>query len=377
MTRKAQRQVHPAASAFIILLVLAGVQAVWWRFLVYRPPAVTGSGRQTMGPPGEAPAIIVKGRSDVIVTMAAGDQEPGDADGPGYAARFDRPTGLAMDIHGNLLVADTGNHRIRQISPSGVTTTIAGGDPGYADGPALQARFNAPCGLCVGPDDSIYVADTGNNCLRRIQNGVVTTLKTGGAHLEGASTPVGGSASMVVGVAYRPGAKPGLLVADTPARKLRQFRLDGTPESERTLRGGPVSVSGDSQGTTVAESGMLILGAQTLQNVPIESVEAMNAKQARALSLRHPIGLCRLGARWLVTDSNFGAVFFIVNGKAQVVAGFCSSAGPIRGHRDGDGVNALFGTLCGIVSDGKRYAYVADTANNTIRRLDISQVPAH
>src|SRR2546430_361683 len=102
MKGKAQ-QVHPAASAVLILLVLVGVQWVWWRFLVYRPP-MRGSGGGG-GAAGAAPNDVhLVGRADVLVYTIAGDPRPGDADGPPHASRFDRPTGLALDEHGTLIV---------------------------------------------------------------------------------------------------------------------------------------------------------------------------------------------------------------------------------------------------------------------------------
>src|SRR5436309_3443597 len=105
------------------MLTLIGVQWVWWRYLVYRPPGKPG--QMSGGPAGGGPRqLVVVGRPDVIVSSLAGSMAPGDADGPGHAARFDRPTGLALDADGSLYVADTGNHRIRKVSPAGDTTTV-------------------------------------------------------------------------------------------------------------------------------------------------------------------------------------------------------------------------------------------------------------
>ena len=67
----------------------------------------------------------------------------------------------------------------------------------------------------------------------------------------------------------------------------------------------------------------------------------------------------------------------VLHGKAEVVAGRASSGGQAGGNADGPGSAALFGTMSGIVTDGKRFAYVADTSNNTIRRLDISALFTH
>jgi sugar lactone lactonase YvrE len=126
---------------------------------------------------------------DGSVTTLAGDGQPGDADGRGAAARFRAPVGLAVDTHGNVYVADTYNDRIRRITPEGVVSTQAGGTrPGNADGPAIDAAFDTPSAIAVGKDGSLFVADTGNNAIRRIgPDGVVSTLA---APLEGERQPL-------------------------------------------------------------------------------------------------------------------------------------------------------------------------------------------
>ncbi len=85
--------------------------------------------------------------------------------------------GLTADRDGNIIVADERNHVIRRIAPDGTVTTIAGGPPGLRDGPAEAARFQSPNDVAVGPDDAIYVADTGNHRIRKIAlDGRVTTV---------------------------------------------------------------------------------------------------------------------------------------------------------------------------------------------------------
>lgn len=111
------------------------------------------------------------------VTTLAGGHGTGDRDGAGRDARFNGPVGVAVDGHGNVFVADTYNHRIRRIDANGMVTTIAGSTPGFQDGAPAQARFDTPCSLAVGPDGSIWVADTHNRAIRRIApDGTVSTL---------------------------------------------------------------------------------------------------------------------------------------------------------------------------------------------------------
>jgi DNA-binding beta-propeller fold protein YncE len=118
--------------------------------------------------------------ADGNVTTLAGAAE-GFVDGMGSAARFDTPSGLAIDGAGNLYVADTGNHAIRKVTTEGVVTTLAGdGIAGFRDGPASQARFNAPIGVAADAVGNVYVADTYNDRIRRIGiDGVVSTVAGG------------------------------------------------------------------------------------------------------------------------------------------------------------------------------------------------------
>ncbi len=122
-----------------------------------------------------------------ITTLAGGSE--GFADGAGAQASFNTPSGLAIDGNGNLYVADTGNNRIRKVTPEGVVSTIAGdGTAGYVDGAAAQARFDGPIGVAVDEAGNVYVADTYNDRVRKISvDGQVTTFPSN----ETFSTPCG------------------------------------------------------------------------------------------------------------------------------------------------------------------------------------------
>jgi uncharacterized protein (TIGR03437 family) len=108
--------------------------------------------------------------------------------GDGSAAAkssVNQPQGVAVDSLGNVYIADTLDHAVRQVTPNGVITTLAGnGSPGYSGdgGPANQARLNQPRGVAVDASGNVYVADTGNNQVRRIDaQGTITTVDTSGA----------------------------------------------------------------------------------------------------------------------------------------------------------------------------------------------------
>jgi sugar lactone lactonase YvrE len=111
-----------------------------------------------------------------VVSTLAGNGTAGYADGAAAQAQFDGPIGIAVDASGNVYVADTYNDRIRKITPDDNVSTVAGAGLGYADGPAISALFDTPCGIVVAADGTLIVADTGNQRLRKIANGEVTTL---------------------------------------------------------------------------------------------------------------------------------------------------------------------------------------------------------
>ena len=138
--------------------------------------AVDNDGAVYVADAGESNRIQ-KITTEGIVTTLAGGKE-GFADGAGSQASFHTPSSLAIDSAGDLYVADTGNNLIRKVTPEGVVSTIAGdGTAGYVDGAAAQARFNGPVGVAVDQDGSVYVADTYNDRVRKIsKDGQVTTM---------------------------------------------------------------------------------------------------------------------------------------------------------------------------------------------------------
>ncbi|MFP5501732.1 MAG: NHL repeat-containing protein [Candidatus Sericytochromatia bacterium] len=116
--------------------------------------------------------------TDGVVTTLAGSGSPGFNDASGTNAQFRDPNGVAVDVNGNVYVADTGNHRIRKITPAGLVSTLAGsGSPSFADATGTAAHFYSPSGIAVDAAGNVYVGDTGNQRIRVITpGGAVTTV---------------------------------------------------------------------------------------------------------------------------------------------------------------------------------------------------------
>jgi hypothetical protein len=147
----------------------------------------------------------------------------GSADGTNSSARFKNPVSVAVDSAGNVYVADNGNNTIRKITPSGtnwVVSTIAGqaGKPGSADGTNSNARFYQPTGLAVDASNNLYVSDTGNDVIRKItpvgMNWVVTTI-AGTARKSGSANGTGSSARFNMPEGVTTDSSGNLYVADT------------------------------------------------------------------------------------------------------------------------------------------------------------------
>jgi sugar lactone lactonase YvrE len=134
--------------------------------------------------------ITPQGNVSTLAGTPNGDG--GHRDGEGTAALFNYPRGIAVDGDSNVIVADTGNHRIRKITPQGQVTTLAGtGTIGHRDGERTAAQFNCPCGVAVDGDGNVIVADKFNHRIRVItpQGHVSTLAGTGeGGHRDGKGT---------------------------------------------------------------------------------------------------------------------------------------------------------------------------------------------
>jgi sugar lactone lactonase YvrE len=162
-----------------------------------------------------------------LVTTLAGSGEKGDTDGSAAAATFNGPEGVAVDTGGNVYVADFGNDAIRKVTPAGVVTTLAGlGTPGNADGTGSAASFNGPEGVAVDSAGNVYVADYGNNEIRKISSaGVVTTLAGSGAQGKADGTGSAASFNGPEGVAVDSAGN--VYVADSGNNEIRKISSAG------------------------------------------------------------------------------------------------------------------------------------------------------
>jgi mucin-19 len=115
-----------------------------------------------------------------MVSTLAGNGTYGFTNGTGAAATFNNPLGIGLDDSGNIFVADDGNNAIRKVTPAGVVTTVAGlgpSSPGFRDGAVSIAQFTAPFAVTVDKAGILYVADNVNNRIRKITpNGIVSTI---------------------------------------------------------------------------------------------------------------------------------------------------------------------------------------------------------
>jgi sugar lactone lactonase YvrE len=136
---------------------------------------------------GNARVRKVDGQGVIRTIAGTGELGFSGDGGPALSASFRQPFGMmalpaghiALDGEGNLFIADTGNRRVRKIDVGGTITTVAGdGTPGWRGdgGPATEAQLSRITDVAVGPDGALYIADTENNCVRVVRDGIIDTV---------------------------------------------------------------------------------------------------------------------------------------------------------------------------------------------------------
>jgi len=169
----------------------------------------------------------------------------GGADGAGAAAQFNSPGGMAIDANGTIYVADSGNNTIRKVTAGGVVTTIAGtaGVKGSSDGTGAAASFYEPSGLALDSAGNIYVADTGNNTIRKVTaGGVVTTFAGTARDMEICQDGTGAGASFGAPAFLAFDTNGNLLVTDSDGELVRRITPDAVVT---TCAGEPGMTDGD------------------------------------------------------------------------------------------------------------------------------------
>jgi sugar lactone lactonase YvrE len=314
----------------------------------------------------------------VVSTIAGKVGVNTPVDGVGVAASFADPRGIAVDSSGTVFVADTGASTIRQVTPMGAVTTIAGSLPatGAVDGDGSMARFNNPQNVAVDGSGTIYVADTGNNLIRKITPAGVTTRLAGIAGVDGEAdgTLTSATFSSPVGIALGPGGA--VYVADAGSHLIRKISPNGTIVTVAgagwpTAINGfgysqpgslPVAIAVDGSGNMyVADQGMNII-----RKVSSDGIDSVLTNAAA------PMGVAVDSAGNLyVSDSGNQTIRKITtSGQDTVLAGSPGSSGAV----DGNGAAASFNNPGPLSVDGSGNVYVADTGNQLVRRVTAAGV---
>jgi len=303
---------------------VAGMALAGWIFWREHPQPV-------VVPPPVTPHVSAAN----IITLAGQAGISGYADGAGDQAQFRLPNNVAVDKAGNVYVADTANNVIRKIAPNGVVTTLAGvaGSHGSADGNGSNARFWSPFGIAVDGSGNVYVADTGNNTIREIApNGVVSTLAGFAGH-PGDKDGVGSNARFRNPWSVAVDSMGNVFVADMSNDTIRKV----TPTGMVTTLAGQAGMNGSAVG----------FGNNARFNDPF-AVAVDNADNV------------------YVSDSGNNAIRKIM--PDRVVVTLAGLPGYV-GSTDGNGNDARFCNPQGLAVDGAGNIYVADTGNNTVRKI--------
>ena len=270
------------------------------------------------------------------VSTLAGNGTPGFADGPGASAKFYNPHGIAIDAAGVVYVADTTNNRIRRIGTDGVVSTVAGdGTAGLQNGSGSQARFNAPQGLALDNQGNIYVADTGNAAVRKIDGGGTVSTLAGDGTIGSSDSP-NARFDGVVGIAVE-GQNVYVYLADTGNHRIRRLDVTGTV----------ITVSG-------AERGF----------------KDGSASQAR---FAEPSGIALEADGKIIIADGVNSLIRLVDpalaasGSNQAVSTVAGTG--VRGSTNGSGDVARFFTPRGVAVSRSSAIIVADTGNQLLRRI--------
>ncbi|HZW36910.1 MAG TPA: hypothetical protein VFF01_08195 [Candidatus Deferrimicrobiaceae bacterium] len=346
------------------------------------------------------------GTAQSVEVLAGAAGGPGFFDGSGTLVRFSSPSGAAV-IGSDVFVADTANHVIRKVDTlTGNVTTLAGvfGIPGAADGSGAAARFNSPTGI-VASGTILFVCDTGNHAIRRIvsTSGAVTTLAgdpgTAGAVDNNLPANVRFSSPRGIAIARDLTGTP-LFVADTGNHKIRRVELTGATTTyagtgspgitDNDVAAGasfrsPEGVAAFGTDVYVADTGnhtirkVLSSGAVGGSVTTIAGTATLSGyvDNAAGLTARFssPSSLVFIGTDLFVADTG-NHVIRKIDTSAVPPAFVTTLAGTpgSAGFADSDPGPAQFNGLkgIGILETGANTLFVADTGNDTIRQVTLA-----
>jgi sugar lactone lactonase YvrE len=312
-----------------------------------------------------------------VLTLAG--EIAGFADGIGKSAKMNAPRGLVYLSEGHLLFADRGNHRIRRLErPSNQVVTMAGsggcqtssGTNCYRDGDASQAQFFNPSGVAVDSAGVVYIADTGNHRIRRLDlNNQVTTFS--GTGTRGSTDGDGNQAQFNQPTDIVFHTDNSFYILDAQGRSIRRMTLQGVVSTYMNFNRGFLAFAFRAEGDIFLISSYSLERLDSNKNISVVAGNPQGrgfwdgeAKKAlfsglSSLAIRPDGGI-------LLGDSGSRRIRLLTT-QAQVA----SLAGDAEaGWRDGAPTQALFYDPTGIVSDGVGGFFVSDTQNHLIRRID-------
>ena len=315
--------------------------------------------------------------SGVVTTVAGLARAWGFVDGTGSNARFNMPADLAVDSSGNIFVVDFDNHAIRKITPSGVVTTFAGsGQPGSEDGVGTLARFSYPTGITVDASDNLYVADFGNNSIRKITQGAVVTTLAGSSGNRGYVDGVGSAARFYYPNGICADTAGNLYVSEFGNSLIRKI----APGAVVTTLAGSVGVSNyaDGIGSAAIFNSPSDLVADNQGNLYIAEAgndcirKVVIAEAAVSRLIGFPAVFYNQAQ---VVEDQIGNIYVADAGNDTirkitsdgVVITFAGTAGN-RGSSDGIGGAASFYGPGGLAIYNDNI-FVSDSANHTIRKI--------
>ena len=334
--------------------------------------------------------------SGIIVTVAGGGS--GGDGGPAVEARLNEPRGVEFDRAGNLYIADSSSHRVRRVDATGAIATVAGtGETGYGgdDGPAVHAMLNWPSDMAVDAGGNLYIADTRNHRVRRVdRSGTITTVAGTGWEGHGGDGGPAVEARMYYPDSVAIDRAGNLFIADAWNQRIRRVDASGIIT---TIAGtGEMGHSGNNGLAVEAQlngpAGVDVDGAGNLyiadtwndrirrvdRHGIITRIAGLGAPgfggeggPARLAPLRSPNGVDvdALGNLLIADTSNHRIRQVNPSGTITTIAGPPRDTFFVGGFR-GDGgpaTDALLRRPEGVAVDAVGNIYIADTANNRIR----------